>query len=132
MENKFPDGIRFYYRSDKAPEWVIGKLRIHPAKLTGSQVYNICISEKDPFDVKFYMTYGRDEFKEPNGKGTNVYPAGIGFEFNSGDLKWIYARVHVNAEVFQEWANGEDVVNIDVKKGKDGNVYLQLNTWKPN
>lgn len=131
MENKFPDGIRFYNRSDKAPEWLIGKLRIKPDALTGSQVYNVCVSEKDPFDVKFYMTFGRDEFKEPNTKGTDVYPAGIAFEFNGETPKWIYARVYVNAEVLKKWANGEEQINIDVKKGKDGNVYLQLNTWKP-
>lgn len=136
MENKFPEGIRFYPRNEKAPNWVVGKLSIEPEKLTGQQVYNVCVSEKDPFDVKYYVGYGKDDYKAPPaGRGSIKYPAGILYEANTNEPKWILGRVYIDAESLQHWAtkNSEDQrINFDVKISTDGNIYLQVNTWKPN
>lgn len=129
---KFPEGIRFYNRSEKAPDFILGKIKIEPKRLSGQMVLNVCMSEKDPFDIKYYVGFSNDSFIEPKTKGSDKYPAGISYIRNlKGEPKWIMGWIHVDADVLTKWTT-EDVIFLDIKKSKDSeSAYLQLNTWKP-
>jgi len=58
-------------------------------------------------------------FKEPNEKVKNFIKANLSF----------------NVVKFTEWlqkqTNERGYVNVDVKVGKTGSIYCELNTWKP-
>lgn len=49
--------------------------------------------------------------------------------------EWIIGNFSVKVDKFKEFldqhVNERGWVNFDVKRGKSGNVYVALNTWKP-
>jgi len=60
-----------------------------------------------------------------------VFPKGIFFKEHKQE--WIDLAVSINRKECIEWLTNEtgDYINIDVKTSKAGNIYGEVNTWKP-
>ncbi len=59
------------------------------------------------------------------------FPKGIFFKENK--LDWIMLTVNINREQCIEWlsSKNDDYINIDIKTSKSGNIYSEVNNWKP-
>ena len=66
-----------------------------------------------------------------------TFADGFNFEERKDNQpEWILGKISMKVELakgfLDTYKNEKGYVNIDVKRGQKGNVYLALNTWKPN
>lgn len=64
------------------------------------------------------------------------FPEGIYFNRNDKAPDFVVGSVAVIPEKFMEWLHKQEkdekgYVRLDVLKSKQGNIYMALNTWKP-
>lgn len=64
-----------------------------------------------------------------------IFPKGINFyKAKEGVPEWVKGQIVINMKellAFVSEQNLENMVRIDMKKSKEGKLYLQLSTWKP-
>jgi hypothetical protein len=67
---------------------------------------------------------------------SKIFVSGMSFKRpREGAPEFVKGQISINVKSFIDWfkqhANGKEWLNIDLKSSKEGKLYLELNTFKP-
>lgn len=75
------------------------------------------------------------DLKNPKKMAEKIFADGLRFENpREGAPEWIKGKISINSDKFRafldQYTDERGWVNLDVKQGKSGALYVELNTWK--
>ena len=64
------------------------------------------------------------------------FPSGLYFDRRDNAPDFVIGQISIVKHKFLEWlaqadASGKGYVNLDVKRSRDGKLYVSVNKWKP-